>query len=121
MTSTRLAWPRLSSLRKSHPLAAYCLDGLGEIELERGRLDQSEEHFHESLTIRQAGLGEGHREVAYCLDGLGRVAAARHHDEQAQSLLDEASAILRRELGSSAPRHNRDCQSPSVPETTARS
>jgi len=113
-------------LGKNHPLASYCLDGLGEIDLARGRLDQSEDHFRESLTIRQAGLGEGHREVAYSLDGLARVARARHHDEEAESLFNDASTILARELGSAHPdsltiaSHRRRLKELPVRETHAR-
>ena len=35
----------IRTIREDHPLTAYCLDGLGEIDLARGRLDQSEDHF----------------------------------------------------------------------------
>ena len=93
----------IQSIARKHPLVAYCLDGLGEIDLEHGRLDQSEAHFHESLAVRQAALGESHRQVAYSLDGLARVAAARGKPEEAETLLREASAILERELGSTHP------------------
>jgi tetratricopeptide (TPR) repeat protein len=93
----------IQSIARKHPVAAYCLDGLGEIDLEHGRLDQSEAHFRESRTIRQATLGESHREVAYSLDGLSRVAAARGKPEEAEALLREASAILERELESAHP------------------
>jgi tetratricopeptide (TPR) repeat protein len=93
----------IQKIDKKHPISAYCFDGLGEIELVRGRLDQSEEHFGESRAVRQAGLGEGHREVAYSLDGLARVAAARGKHEEAESLFKQASAILTRDLGSAHP------------------
>ena len=93
----------IQSIGKKHPISAYCFDGLGDIDLVRGRPDQGEEHFRESLAVRRAGLGESHREVAYSLDGLARVAAARGQHEQAESLFKQASSILTRELGSAHP------------------
>jgi tetratricopeptide (TPR) repeat protein len=93
----------IHEVRDDHPLAAFCLDGLGEIDLARGRLDQSEEHFRESLTVRQAGVGESHRDVAYSLDGLARVAAARGNPDEAESHIRAALAILARALGPSHP------------------
>ena len=101
----------IQNVAQKQPLAAYCLDGLGEIDLEHGRLDQSEAHFRESRTIRQAALGESHREVAYSLDGLARVAAARGKLEEAEALLREATAILGARIGIRAPRPDRGCKS----------
>jgi tetratricopeptide (TPR) repeat protein len=93
----------IKAIRKDHPLTADCLEGLGEIDLARGRLEQSEDQFRESLAVRQFTLGESHREVAYSLDGLARVAAAQGKHEQAESFAREASSILTRELGPSHP------------------
>jgi tetratricopeptide (TPR) repeat protein len=93
----------IRAIRKDHPLTAYCLEGLGEIDLARGRLEQSEDQFRESLAVRQSALGESHREVAYSLDGLARVAAARGKHEQAESFSRDASSILTRELGRAHP------------------
>lgn len=115
----------IEAIEKKHPLAAFCLDGLAELDLERGRLDQSESHFRQSLVIRQAALGESHRDVAYSLDGLARVAAARGKSEKAESLLRDASAILTRELGSAHPdliavtAHLRRLNRPVVPSPEA--
>ena len=93
----------IQTIRKEHPLAAYCLEGLAEIDLARGRLDQSEDHFRESLAVRRTTLGESHREVAYSLDGLARVAAAHEKHEEAESFLKDASSILTRALGPDHP------------------
>ncbi len=112
-------------MRKKHPLAAYCLDGLGGNRPRSGPADQSEEHFHESLTVRQAPWARVIAEVAYSLDGLARVAAARGEREEAESLLKEASSILSRELGSAHPDllavagHLRRLTQPPLPDSVA--
>jgi tetratricopeptide (TPR) repeat protein len=93
----------IRNIRKEHPLAAYCLEGLGEIDLAHGRLEQSEEHFRESLAVRKSALGEGHREVAFSLDGLARVAAAQGKEAEAESFSKDASVILTRALGPTHP------------------
>jgi tetratricopeptide (TPR) repeat protein len=93
----------IRNIRNEHPLAAYCLDGLAEIDLARGRFEQSEAHFRESLALRRSTLGESHREVAYSLDGLARVVAAHGKHEEAESLLKDASLILTRTLGPAHP------------------
>jgi tetratricopeptide (TPR) repeat protein len=93
----------VAKIRKDHPLSAYSLDGLAEVDLKHGRLDQSEGHFRESLAVRQASLGKNHREVAYSLDGLARVAAAKGHDDDAERFSGEAFAILNKQLGPSHP------------------
>jgi tetratricopeptide (TPR) repeat protein len=93
----------IRGIRQDHPLAAYCLDGLGEIDLVRGRLGQSEEHFRESLSLREGALGRGHRDVAYSLDGLGRVATAQAKNDDAAEFLRQALWILTRALGPSHP------------------
>jgi tetratricopeptide (TPR) repeat protein len=92
----------IQNIRKDHPLIGYCLEGLAEIDLERGRLEQSEDHFRESLKVRRASLGKTHREVAYSLDGLARVTAARGDHDRAEVLSRDARSILTHELG---PRH----------------
>ena len=93
----------IQNIRKEHPLTAYCLEGLGEIDLARGRLEQSEDHFRESLAIRRSTLGESHREVAYSLDGLARVAVAQGKEAEAESFFKDASLILTRALGPAHP------------------
>jgi tetratricopeptide (TPR) repeat protein len=93
----------IQNIRRDHPMTAYCLDGLGEIDLQRGRLEQSESHFRQSLAVRQAAMGEGHREVAYSTYGLSRVAAAQGKEDEAASLATKASSILTRELGPTHP------------------
>ena len=62
----------IREVREDHPLSAFCLDGLGEIDLARGRLGPSADHFQESLAVRKATLGESHRELAYSYDGLAQ-------------------------------------------------
>jgi tetratricopeptide (TPR) repeat protein len=93
----------IREIREDHPLAAFCLDGLGEIDLSRGRLGQSDEHFRESLSVREGALGRGHRDVAYSLDGLGRVAAAQEKHDDAAEYFKEALWILTHTLGPSHP------------------
>jgi tetratricopeptide (TPR) repeat protein len=93
----------IRNIRKEHPLTAYCLEGLGEIDLAQGRLEQSEEHFRESLAVRKSALGEGHREVAFSLDGLARVAVAQGKEAEAESFSKDASAVLTRALGPTHP------------------
>ncbi|HWE35589.1 MAG TPA: tetratricopeptide repeat protein [Isosphaeraceae bacterium] len=90
-------------VREGHPLEAFALVGLGEVELARGRLDQAEGHFRSALKVREAALGREHRELAYCLDGLGRVAAARGRAEEAAEHLRRAAAILKGSLGPDHP------------------
>ncbi len=93
----------IRNIRIEHPLAAYCLEGLGEIDLARGRLEQSEDHFRESLAVRQSALGERHREVAFSMDGLARVATAQGKNEEAESFFKEAASILTQSLGPAHP------------------
>ena len=93
----------IQNIRQDHPLTAYCLDGLGEIDLERGRLEQGESHFRESLAVRQASLGQNHREVAYSDFGLSRIAAAQGKEDMADSLATKAETILTRALGPAHP------------------
>jgi tetratricopeptide (TPR) repeat protein len=93
----------IRNVREEHPLTAYCLEGLGEIDLARGRLDQSEEHFRLSLAVRRSTLGESHRQVAYSLDGLARVATAQGKHEEAESYTKDATLILTRALGPAHP------------------
>ena len=93
----------IKELRKDHPLAAFCLEGLGEIDLARGRLGPSADHFQESLAIRKRTLGESHRELAYSYDGLARVALAQEKHEAAESFFKDAMLILTRELGPAHP------------------
>lgn len=90
-------------VREGHPMEAFALVGLGEVELARGRLDPAEAHFREALKVREAALGKEHRELAYCLDGLGRVAAARGKGPEAVDLLRRAAAILKGSLGPDHP------------------
>ena len=42
----------IKDVREDHPLTAFCLEGLGEIDLARGRLGPSADHFQESLAVR---------------------------------------------------------------------
>jgi tetratricopeptide (TPR) repeat protein len=98
-----LALQMIRDIRDDHPLAAYCLDGLGEIDLLRGRLGQSEDHFRESLRVRQGTLGRGHRNVAYSLDGLGRVADAQEKRDDSAEFFKQALWILTHELGPNHP------------------
>ena len=93
----------IGKIRKDHPSIAYCLDGLGEIDLSRGRLDQGERHFRESLDVRRNNLGERHREAAYSLLGLARIALARHDEDAAESNANEAWSILTDALGPAHP------------------
>ena len=93
----------IQNIRQDHPLTAYCLDGLGEIDLERGRLEQGESHFRESLAVRQASLGQNHREVAYSDYGLSRIAAAQGKEDEADSLATKAETILTGALGPAHP------------------
>jgi tetratricopeptide (TPR) repeat protein len=92
----------IKEVRGDHPLTAYCLEGLGEIDLARGRLGPSADHFQESLAVRKRTLGESHRELAYSYDGLARVALAQEKYEAAESYFNDATLILVRELG---PKH----------------
>jgi tetratricopeptide (TPR) repeat protein len=92
----------IKEVRGDHPLTAYCLEGLGEIDLARGRLGPSADHFQESLAVRKRTLGESHRELAYSYDGLARVALAQEKYEAAESYFNDATLILTRELG---PKH----------------
>ncbi len=93
----------IQNIRQEHPLTGYCLEGLGEIDLARGRLDESAEHFRESYDVRRSALGESHRQVAYSLDGLARVAVAKGNHEEAESLFKDATTILTRALGPAHP------------------
>jgi tetratricopeptide (TPR) repeat protein len=92
----------IREVRENHPLSAFCLDGLGEIDLARGRLGPSADHFQESLAVRKATLGESHRELAYSYYGLARVALAQEKPETAEGFFKDATSILLRELG---PKH----------------
>ena len=92
----------IREVREDHPLSAFCLDGLGEIDLARGRLGPSADHFQESLAVRKATLGESHRELAYSYDGLARVALAQEKPDAAESFFKDATSIVVRELG---PKH----------------
>jgi tetratricopeptide (TPR) repeat protein len=87
----------IRSVRPEHPSAAYCLDGMAAIELERGRLKLSREHFEESLRVRKASLGEKHREIAFSLEGLAKVADREGHSDQANGLRAEAATVTGRE------------------------
>jgi tetratricopeptide (TPR) repeat protein len=93
----------IREIRDDHPLAAFCLDGLGEIDLSRGRFGQSAEHFNESLRVREGTLGRGHRNVAYSLDGLGRAAGAQQKHDDAAEYFKEALWILTHSLGPAHP------------------
>lgn len=93
----------LREIRKDHPLAGFCLDGMGEVELVRNHLDLAEEHFREARKVREAALGKEHRDVASSLDGLGRVAAARGDRKAAESFFHRASMILDDALGARHP------------------
>jgi tetratricopeptide (TPR) repeat protein len=93
----------IKDVREDHPLTAFCLDGLGEIDLARGRLGPSADHFQESLAVRKSTLGESHRELAYSYDGLARVALAQEKPEAAESFFRDATSILVRELGPTHP------------------
>lgn len=93
----------IRDIREDHPLAGFCLDGLGEVELVRKHFDRAEGHFREALKVREAGLGKEHRELASSLDGLGRVAAARGDRKAAEERLDRAETILVRALGPGHP------------------
>ncbi len=93
----------ISKIRKDHPSIGYCLDGLGEIDLSRGRLGQGERHFRESLDVRRSNLGERHREAAYSLLGLAQIALARHDEDAAEAYANEAWSILTDALGPAHP------------------
>jgi tetratricopeptide (TPR) repeat protein len=93
----------IKEVREDHPLTAFCLEGLGEIDLARGRLGPSADHFQESLAVRKRALGESHRELAYSYDGLARVALAQEKHDAAESFFQDATLILTRELGPTHP------------------
>ncbi len=93
----------IKEVREDHPLTAFCLDGLGEIDLARGRLGASADHFQQSLAVRKQTLGESHRDLAYSYDGLARVAFAQEKNEAAEWFFRDAKTILVRELGSTHP------------------
>jgi tetratricopeptide (TPR) repeat protein len=115
----------IKEVREDHPLTAFCLEGLGEIDLVRGRLGPSADHFQESLAVRKGSLGESHRELAYSYDGLARVALAQEKPEAAESFFKDATSILIRELGPTHPdsievgRHARLRHDPAHPTSGA--
>ncbi len=93
----------IRTISRDNPLEGYPLDGLAEVELTRGNLDQAEGGFRKSLAVREKALGTSHREVAYSLDGLGRVAVARGDRDAAEVSFHRASAILDEALGADHP------------------
>ncbi|HWE35337.1 MAG TPA: tetratricopeptide repeat protein [Isosphaeraceae bacterium] len=91
------------TLGPEHPMAAFCLDGLGELDLKAGKPDDAERLFKEALALREKTLGKEHRDLAYSLDGLGRVAAAHGDWAAAEPLHGRALAILEKCLGVEHP------------------
>jgi eukaryotic-like serine/threonine-protein kinase len=84
------------------PALAASLHELGHTRLERGRLEDGERLFRESLEMRRALLGPDHVDVAESLSGVAYARSQQGFPREAVELYQQALAIHRRQLG---PRH----------------
>ena len=70
-----------------HPYAASVLNNLAVLLSKSGRLEESETHFREAISIRRAIFGESHPLLAKSLISLSTLLSEQDRFDEAEELL----------------------------------
>jgi tetratricopeptide (TPR) repeat protein/predicted Ser/Thr protein kinase len=82
---------------------ADMLDGLGEVFLAHGKLEEAKSHFQQAADLRKELLGEDHPSLAHTLTSLGDLHVQAGELDAARTSYEDALGISERAFGSLHP------------------